>query len=81
MNSRHTPRRVGLLLCLLLTGCYSERWQAVTPSAWAIAEKKCAANGGVSYVIANHLRSGGFRVKVTCENDMRAEFFSSAEAR
>lgn len=79
-SARDTPW-VCLLACLLLAGCNPDEWQAITPAAWDSAEKRCAPNGGVQYVSADHLRSGGFRVRVICKNDMRSEFFSSAEAR
>lgn len=70
----------GLVLLALLAGC-SERWQAVTPEAYAAAEKVCDGQQGLGWLVADSMYVGKqYRVRVTCRNGLRAEFISERRA-
>ena len=77
------PSATCLSALLLLAGCIEvpPKHAAVTPAAWEVATTKCAANGGINYLWTKPESPVGYRVNVICKNDMRAEFYSSTEAR
>lgn len=71
---------IAAIALVLLAGC-SEWMQAVTPEAYAQAEKACQQNDGLGWVYANSYKWGEwYKVTAVCRNGLRATFKSERKA-
>lgn len=69
-----------VVLCLLLAGCV-DKWTAVTPEAYASAERACAPNDGLGWLSTESYGDGEeYKVKARCRNGLLAEFWSKRRA-